>query len=716
MSSSALHFGFRRRLPLILQSEAAECGLACLAMVASFYGRVTDLPALRQIFSISLKGTTLAHLLQLAQSLGLEARPLRLELDDLSQLETPCILHWDMAHFVVLKEVRGGRLVIFDPAIGERRLRLAEASEHFTGVALELRPSAEFEIKNETQHITLRRLLGHVAGLRRALVPLVVFAFALEFLIIAAPLFLQWVVDEVLMGRDRGLLVTLCLGFALLSVLQAAIGAIRSWSVLYFGTNLHFQWLSNLFGHLVRLPLSFFEKRFLGDLISRFDSVQILQQALSSRLVEALVDGVMALLMLAVMCVYSKTLGLIAILSVALYLALRCLTFGPARRATSEVIIHSARQQGFLVETLRGIQALKLFDRASQRKTKWANLLATTTNAKLVADRLDIFARAANVAIFGVESVLILWFGALAVMGGTLSVGMLFAFIAYKEQFNGRMTKLVDHFFELRLLRLQVERLSDIVLQPAESRPALPLVDAGGSASPSLEIRSLYYRYSDTDPWLLENVNLQVEPGECIAITGRSGAGKSTLVKMISGLLQPQQGEVLLGGLSAQRIHKVGIGGRLAFVMQEDTLFSGSICENIHFFDDSPDLARVKECASLARIHDDIMAMPMGYETLVGDMGAAVSGGQKQRLLLARALYSRPSLLVLDEATSHLDLDTEKQIAETLRTLQLTRIMIAHRPQTIAIADRILQIDGGRLVSLHTASAKFDHEFASERQ
>jgi ATP-binding cassette subfamily B protein RaxB len=712
MSSSVLHFGFRRPMPLILQSEAAECGLACLAMVASFYGRVTDLPALRQLFSISLKGTTLAHLLQLAQSLGLDARPLRVELEEVPQLERPCILHWDMAHFVVLKEMRSGRLVIYDPAIGERRLRLAEATAHFTGVALELRPSVEFEPKNETQHVTLRRLLGRTEGLRRALVPLLAFAFALEFLIIAAPLFLQWVVDEVLIGRDRGLLVSLCLGFALLSVLQAAIGSVRSWAVLYFGTSLHFQWLSNLFGHLVRLPLSFFEKRFLGDLISRFDSLQILQQALSSRLVEALVDGVMALLMLAVMCVYSGRLGGIAIVSVGFYLVLRCATFGPARRATSEFIVHSARQQGFLVETLRGIEALKLFHRESERKTKWANLLARTTNAKLAAEKLDIFARAANVAVFGVESVLVLWFGALAVMGGTLSVGMLFAFIAYKEQFNGRITKLVDHFFELRLLRLQVERLSDIVLQPAESRSA-PSFEADERATPSLEMRSLFYRYSDTDPWLLQNVNLQVEPGECIAITGRSGAGKSTLVKMISGLLQPQQGEVLLGGLPVQRMRRAGMGGQLAFVMQEDTLFSGSICENIHFFDEAPDSARVRECAALARIHDDIMAMPMGYETLVGDMGAAVSGGQKQRLLLARALYSRPSILILDEATSHLDLETEKQIAETLRALQLTRIMVAHRPQTIAIADRILQIDGGRLISVHPVPAELENEFAS---
>jgi ATP-binding cassette subfamily B protein RaxB len=711
--NSVLHFGFRRRMRLVLQSEAAECGLACLAMVASFHGRITDLPALRQLFSISLKGVTLAHLLAWAQRLGMEGRPLRVELEDLAQMETPCILHWDAVHFVVLKEVRRGRLVICDPAVGERRMSLAEAGLHFTGVALELRPSADFQIKDETRRIKVRDLLGRVVGIRSALVPLVLFSFALEFLAIGAPLSLQWVVDVVLTGRDRGLLLTLCLGFAGVSLLQGAISAIRSWTVLYFGTNLHFQWLSNIFGHLLRLPLPFFEKRFLGDLISRFDSVNAIQQILSSRLVEAVVDGVMAILMLAVMCVYSLKLGLIAALSVGLYITLRSVVFGYVHRASSEYIVHFAKQQGFLIETLRGMEALKRFNAEGQRRVKWSNLLASSTNAKLAADKLDILVRAANITIFGLESVAILWIGALAVMNRSLSIGMLFAFTAYKEQFNARMSKLVDHYFELRMLSLQTERLADIVLEPPESIATQPLADIVESETLSLEIRGLSYRYSDTDAWLLQNINLRVEPGECIAITGRSGAGKSTLIKLISALLRPQLGEVLLGGQPISRVHAGSLRRRIAFVMQEDTLFSGTISENIHFFDEAPNLERIRECASLACIHDDIAAMPMGYETLVGDMGASVSGGQKQRLLLARALYRKPSILVLDEATSHLDLDTEQRIAQTLRTLQLTRIMIAHRPQTIAIADRVLNLETGRLVPANETPAVFKHEFVS---
>jgi len=216
-------------------------------------------------------------------------------------------------------------------------------------------------------------------------------------------------------------------------------------------------------------------------------------------------------------------------------------------------------------------------------------------------------------------------------------------------------------------------------------------------AIPALEIRSLSYRYSDTDPWLLQDVNLHVSPGECIAITGRSGAGKSTILKLISGLLQPQSGEVLLGGLSVHR-NRAQATGRVGFVMQEDTLFSGTISENIHFFDDAPDMERVMECAALACIQDDITAMPMGYETLVGDMGTTLSGGQKQRILIARALYHRPSVLVFDEATSHLDLETERLIAQTLEAFKVTRVMVAHRPQTVAVADRVLMLENGRLI------------------
>jgi ATP-binding cassette, subfamily B, bacterial CvaB/MchF/RaxB len=696
MKDFGLDFGFRRRLPLTLQSEAAECGLACLAMVAGYHGHPVDLPALRRRFSLSQRGITLAQLLALASRLELEGRPLRVELEHLPGLQAPCILHWDMNHFVVLKEVRRSSIVIHDPSFGVRRLSFSEASSHFTGIALELQPTARFEFKNETRRITLQDTSGRVVGLKRAAAHVFALAIVLELLAIASPFFLQWVVDGVLVNGDRNLLVTLGLGFALLVIMQSLTAAIRSWTTLYFSTTLNIQWCSNLFTHLLRLPVAFFEKRFLGDLISRFDSVHTIQQALTSNLVEAIVDGVMAFFVLTVMFIYSGTLGSVALASVIGYAALRIVTYGYCRKATVEYIAGSAKQQGFFIETLRGIQPLKMFGKEAQRKAKWLNLMAGATNAKLKADKLEILARAANIAIFGLESVLIVWVGARLVLGGSFSIGMLFAFAAYKDQFNSRTGVLIDRLFELRLLSLQAERLSDIVLEPAEPTEERPMLDFTTPTVPGLEIRSLSYRYSETDPWLLQDVNLRVSPGECVAITGRSGAGKSTVVKLISGLLPLQHGEVLLGGLSVHR-NRTQTTSRIGFVMQEDSLFSGTISENIHFFDDAPDDERVIECAVVACIHDDIGAMPMGYDTMVGDMGTGLSGGQKQRILIARALYRKPSVLVLDEATSHLDLDTEKLIAQSLRALKLTQVMVAHRPQTIAAADRVLVIENGRL-------------------
>jgi ATP-binding cassette, subfamily B, bacterial CvaB/MchF/RaxB len=697
MKNPDLHLGFGRKLPLLLQSEGAECGLACLAMVAGYHGHAIDLPSLRQRFALSLKGLTLAEVVVLANRMQMEGRPLRVELEHLAGLQTPCILHWNMNHFVVLKEVRRSSLVIHDPAIGVRKLSFSEASTHFTGVVLELQPAATFEFKNETRRITLRDLTGRVVGLKRALSSLLTLAVVLELLAIAFPFLLQWVVDGVLVNGDRNLLVTLGIGFTLLVIMQSLIGAIRSWTALYFGTNLNIQWFSNVFTHLLRLPVGFFEKRFLGDLISRFGSVQTIQQALTSNLVETVIDGIMAFLMLTVMFVYSGVLGSITLGTVILCSLLRTLIYGNCRKATEEYVVRSAKQQGFLIETLRGIQSIKIFGREPQRKAKWLNLMVEATNAKLTADKLAIFARAANIAIFGLESVMVVWIGATLVLAGRFSVGMLFAFVSYKDQFNSRTGALIDRLFELRLLSLQAERLSDIVLEPPEPNGQGQMPEFTDTTIPALEIRSLSYRYSDTDPWLLQDVNLRVSPGECIAITGRSGIGKSTMLKLISGLLQPQHGEVLLGRTSVHR-SRAQITRMIGFVMQEDNLFSGTISENIHFFDDAPDLVRVRECAALACVEDDIAAMPMGYDTLVGDMGTTLSGGQKQRILIARALYRRPSVLVFDEATSHLDLETEELIAQSLAALKMTRVMVAHRPQTIAIADRVVLIENRGLV------------------
>lgn len=317
----------------IVQAEASECGLASLAMVASAHGMQLDLPELRRRFHLSLKGIRLNQLIEIAQTLGFSTRPLRLEMEQLDQLSLPCILHWDLNHFVVLAKVGKSKATILDPAIGERRLSLGEVSQHFTGVALELTPTAEFKQHKAAPSISARQLTGPIRGLWSALSQIALLSLALQVFVILAPFYTQWVVDQVLVSADRDLLVVLGLGFGLALLLQVGIGLLRGWSVVSLSSRLGLQWMGNVFAHLLKLPLDFFEKRHLGDVTSRMSSVQTIQHTLTTSFVEAMIDGVMAMVTLVLMLVYSWKLALVTLLAVALYLASVPLPIGPCATA-----------------------------------------------------------------------------------------------------------------------------------------------------------------------------------------------------------------------------------------------------------------------------------------------------------------------------------------------------------------------------------------------
>ena len=691
-----LRFGFAgARLPLLLQTEAAECGLACLAMVAGHHGLRTDLPTLRQRFSLSLKGSTLADLVRMAGALQLNARAVRAEMEHLPQLQLPCMLHWELNHFVVLKSVNASGVVIHDPARGVRRLSLAEVSRHFSGVALELLPAADFAPRSEGQRVTLRQLLGRVSGLQRSLAQIFALALALEFFVLLGPFFMQWVVDGVLVSADRDLLVTLGIGFALLVLLQVATAAIRSWAVLYLSSTLNLQWLGNVFAHLMRLPVAWFEKRHQGDVMSRFGAVRKIQETLTTSFIEAVLDGLLVLVTLAMMWIYSPLLSAIALGGVGLYAALRWAFFRPLREATEELIVHDARTASHFLESLRGVQAIKLFNRQQDRQSRYLNLVVDAMNADIATRKLAIASGVGNKLVFGLERVAVLWVGALLVLDHSFTVGMLFAFIAYKEQFAKRISALIDKLVELKMLRLQGERLADIVLTAPEAdtlpRPEAPLPAA------RLELRGVAFRYADGEPLVLDRLDLAIEPGEALAIVGPSGCGKTTLLKLMLGIHAPESGEISVGGMSLARLGLPAWRAMIGTVMQDDLLFAGSITDNIVFFDAAPDLQWAQQCARVAAVHEEIEALPMGYDTLIGDMGASLSGGQKQRVLLARALYKRPQILFLDEATSALDVERERQVNQAIRQLQLTRIIVAHRPETIASASRVVVLQNGRV-------------------
>lgn len=687
----------RQRVPMVLQTEAAECGLACLAMVSAAHGHRSDLPTLRQRFSLSIKGVTLADLVRMADALKLASRALRAEPADLPRLRLPCILHWDLNHFVVLVGFRRGVAVVHDPAHGVRRLCANELSRRFSGIALELQPAPGFVARQDTQRLSLRQLLGPVSGLKRALGQIFLLALALEAFVLLTPFLMQWVVDGVLPSADSDLLLTLGVGFSLLVLVQVATAAARSWAVLVLSASLNLQWMVNVFSHLLRLPVDWFGKRHAGDVWSRFASVQQIQRTLTNSFVEAVLDGLLVLLTLAMMAVYSLRLTAVAVVAVLVYGLLRWAFFRPLRDATEEALVFEAKQNSHFLESLRGVQAIKLFNAQADRRSRFASLVVDTMNASIAIRKLDLLLAVLHRGVFGLERVAVVWWGALLVLEQRLSVGMLFAFFAYKETFALRVSGLIDKAVDLRMLRLQGERLADIVLTAPEVDEPLVTAAAPLAARGCIELRNVVFRYADGEPDVLQGVSLRIEPGESVAIVGSSGCGKTTLLKLILGVYTPQSGEVLVDGRPLAQWGLRHWRDQMGVVMQEEPLFSGSIAENIAFFAADTDTAWVQQCAQLASVHDEIVAMPMGYQTLIGDMGTALSGGQKQRLLLARALYKRPRVLLLDEATSSLDVERERIVNQAVRQLALTRVIVAHRPETIASASRVIVLHEGRL-------------------
>lgn len=688
-----LQWGWRRRLPVILQTEAAECGLASLAMIARYHGHDVDLPSLRRKHSTSLKGANLARVMELAAQLGFETRPLRLELDELPELKTPCILHWDLNHFVVLKWAGQQGAVIHDPARGVRKLSNAEISKHFTGVALECTPSADFKPVKARESISLRALTGKIKGLPRALIQIFALALALEVFALVGPFYMQWVLDQVLVSADKSLLALLGIGFIAVVIFQTAISAVRSWTVTWFGVNLSLQWVNNLLAHMLRLPLDWYEKRHIGDITSRFGSIGIIQSTITTQFIGSILDGLMSAITLVVLCLYSLKLTALVVGLFVVYLVLRLAFFRPLYRLNEEQIVLAAKQQTEMLETIRGALPIKLGNKQVERSARYANAMVETSNRSLGVQRLGITFGSLNSLLFGVGHVVLVWMAADMVLGGTFTAGMLVAYIAYASQFSSRAGGLVDYAIQLKMLRLHAERVADIALAAPET-----LVDTtwtGAVPNASIEVRNVSFRYADGEPWVLRHCSFRVESGTSLALIGPSGCGKTSLAKIILGLLMPEEGEVLYGGIDIRRLGLKRYRGEIGAVMQDDQLFAGSIADNISFFDPSAAPLHIEAAARMAAIHDDIAAMPMGYESLVGDMGSTLSGGQKQRVILVRALYRKPKLLVLDEATSHLDVECERQVNAAVNRMQITRIVIAHRPETIASVQHALVVANG---------------------
>jgi ATP-binding cassette, subfamily B, bacterial CvaB/MchF/RaxB len=689
----------KRTTPYIAQSEASECALACLAMVVSYHGYETDLIGLRQRYGMSLKGATLKQVMQVAEDIGFNARPLRGEIEDLPHLSLPAILHWNLNHFVVLTKIsdglRGKRYHIHDPARGILAYSRDEISRHFTGVALDLLKSESFKPKIDRRELRITQLWSSMSGFWQTIRQVILLSLVLQFAVLATPFFLQISIDTVFPSFDKDLLLILAVGFGGLAVINFLANWLRSLILVTLSNSLSYQVIVNLFRHMVRLPLDWFEKRHVGDIVSRFGSTQPISQILSQSMIAAFIDGVMAILTLVLMFVYSGLLGGIAVAALAIYICVRLAFLQALRLQSLDVITKMAKENTSFIETVRGIAAIKAFGQEGNRQRLWQKAKADAINASIKLGRLTTSFDSLGQLVLSLEKVIFVYVAITLALDARLSVGMMFAFQAYKDQFLGAGMRLVEEAINYNLVKVHLSRIADIALTNQEGEGKATVRGAIDLNQPII-IKSLRFRYGVGDTEVLRGVNMTIASGEMIALVGPSGGGKTTLVKLIMGLLDPTAGSISIGDTPLSAMDKRAYRQCIGSVAQDDMLYAGSIADNIAFFDPEIDMKRVEDSARVACIYDDIKAMPLGFDSLVGDMGSTLSGGQKQRVLLARALYPQPRLLLLDEGTAHLDAISESKVIEALDAMKITRILVAHRERSIGVADKVWVIVKGQ--------------------
>lgn len=686
-----LDMRWRRRVPVIHQTETSECGLACLAMICGHFGKNIDLISLRRKFNLSARGANLAGINSIAEQLGMVTRALSLELDELGALKTPCILHWDFSHFVVLVSVKRNRYVLHDPARGRRNVGLEEMTWYFTGVALEVWPGSEFSEETTQNRIQLRSLINSIYGIKSTLAKIFCLSVVIEAINLVMPVGTQLVMDHAIPAGDRGLLTLISAGLMFFILLRAATGMLRAWSSLVMGTLINVQWQSGLFNHLLRLPLAYFERRKLGDIQSRFGSLDTLRATFTTSVVGAIMDSIMVVGVFVMMLLYGGYLTWIVLGFTTVYVLIRLVTYGYYRQISEETLVRGARASSYFMETLYGIATVKIQGMAERRGTHWLNLKIDAINSGIKLTKMDLFFGGINTFVAACDQVAILWLGTSLVIDNQMTIGMFVAFGSFRGQFSDRVASLTNFLLQLRMMSLHNERIADIALHEKEEKK--PELDIVADMTPvSLETTDLSYRYDSQSAPVFSGLYLSVTPGESVAITGTSGAGKTTLMKVLCGLFEPDSGKVLVNGTDIRQLGINNYHRMIACVMQDDRLFSGSIRENICGFSEEMDEAWMIECARASYIHDVIMKMPMGYETLIGELGEGLSGGQKQRIFIARALYRRPGILFMDEATSSLDTESERFVNVAIRNMNITRVIIAHRETTLRTVDRTISI------------------------
>jgi ABC-type bacteriocin/lantibiotic exporter with double-glycine peptidase domain len=688
-----------RRVPVMLQMSAVECGAACVAMILSYHGRETSISELREGCAVGRDGVTAQAMAKVARECGLRAKGYSVELPDFKFIPLPAVAHWEFNHFVVVERWSPKRVEIVDPATGRRTLTAEEFSAGFTGVVLTFEPGAQFARRRTANRISKLGFLGYMMqtpGIYGLLLQILLMSLLLQLLGLALPIFTKVLVDQVLPFQMHNVMTILGLGMVMWVLTQTVAGYLRATLLVYMQARLDSQLMLDFFEHLLTLPFRFFQQRTGGDLLMRLGSNMVLREALTSQTMSGILDGSLVVFYLIVLLAWMPAFGLLVLGIGSLQVALVLATTQRMHRLMESDLRAQVESQSYLIEALTGIATLKAAGAEERVLDHWSNLFFNQLNISLQRSHLSIIIDTAMGTLRVFSPLVLLWFGALRVLDGTMSLGTMLAINALAAAFLMPLSSLVSNGQRLQIVGAHLDRIRDVLeAEPEQDTSALEkTLQLGGR----IELKHVSFSYDTGAPLVLNNISLMIEPGQKIALVGRTGSGKSTLAMLLLGLYKPIAGEILYDGVPLEKLNYRMLRSKFGVVLQESFLFSGSIRQNIAFNDPALTLEQVMQAARVAAIHDEIMQMPMGYETLIAEGGTALSGGQRQRLSIARALAHTPSILLLDEATSHLDVMTENLVDQNLSSLSSTRIVMAHRLSTIRNADQILVLEHGAIV------------------
>ncbi|WP_233097640.1 peptidase domain-containing ABC transporter [Dictyobacter vulcani] len=689
-----------RRVHELRQMSAVECGACCLAMILNYHGCTVSVSDVQDLCGVGRDGLSALAIVKAARQYGLRVRTVSLKKNDFRFLTLPAIAHWEFNHFVVIERWSSRHVDIVDPATGRRKLSQAEFEEGFTGVLIMLEPGASFERHTSSRTLSLWTYLRSLPDMRGVMAQIIGISLLLQIIGLGAPLLTQTIIDYVIPTKAGNLLIMLGISMLFLILMQGVMKLLRVSLLIYLQTRMDAQMMLHFLEHLLSLSYRFFQMRLNGDLLSRAESNAAIRDLLTGQMISTLLDGSSVLVYLIVLIIQSKLFAGATIVIGAVQVGLLLSTAAAIRRLTMRDLIAQGKTQGYLNEVLAGIATVKAAGAEQRALARWTNLFFDEMNISNQRNYLQAMVGIAFEILQFLSPLLLLWIGATQVINGAMSVGSMLALSTLAVSFLVPLSSLASSGQKIQIAHAHFDRLADVL--GSEPEQDLQQVQLPPRLKGALELRQVSFQYDPNTPPVLNDIAVHIRPGQKVALVGKTGSGKSTLGKLLIGLITPTSGDILYDGIPLKQLNYQEVRRQFGVVLQESFVFSGSVRENIAFNNSDMSMKQIIRAAKAAAIHEDIEKMPMGYETLLSEGGSVFSGGQRQRLALARALANNPVLMLLDEATSALDVTTERAVEQSLNSLSCTQIVIAHRLSTIRNVDLILVLDQGRIVEQGT--------------